>query len=1076
MVTDPINCVADQCIGWSLLPEDQFCSWCGVLLAELDFTFEIEEDGKWSRLEPALLVRDHRPRLRLVLRHVGRSGRVWVAPDRFQTSGAWLGLALDGLQARRLGPGEELTIEVNRLKVPGNEDSFQRYQVHYQDGPVAKTAEILFVPRPEFSLELAAETVLLLPEESARIEATLRLNQGKVILTQAPEFKGRWVKLLWGRDETFPLELDARGRSSVRLTLEVEDATVEQLRQSAIHSARERLRRGGLLAVDHFLPRLPDKAETRLPVEVHFLLGPEFVLDPFFQSSRLDKVLLEGVEEWDELELRLANGLPNSQGRIDLVIRHLDLDQSWAHCPDARFPLTIASGQSETVHLKISRRALDPGEHVLRLGFSTNDPSARDYFLALRVARPRAFPGWLVVDLGTSNTCAALVDHHQKLHLLVLEEESVDLDPTTLPSAVSYLRIDQERSYEVGSWALQHGTHPSTTRSVVRAAKRFLGARDHHFEVVPVDQPAVMGRLTATQVVGDLFQALKERAQAYLVSQQREDVLIERLLLCHPSRFSLRQLGSFQEAAHQAWPQLQITTLQEPLGAALNHLQSWVRQAPLHERGGGADKVTYHLLVYDFGGGTLDITLLKVDSERHQLETGQGRSARAELRQLLLERLEEDAPELNAGLDENQAFLLDRFVDSVLEASRGGVPLKELPHHPLVDEGLSLGAQNWEREELLRPEILQVVQRAHPFFYVVEPTVIGATGDRWLGGEDVTTELQSQLQERIQARAADLFPEAESVEFPHRAEKARSPRELCAQRNRFLVRDWAEKLKVALSDRLPDSSLRATIPGLFFWVDEEEEFLSPSLLERELTLPTLNELEEAVKGRISRSLERIDKLLSLHQIETPEVVLRVGKASKLPLVEGLLRRRFPEALHRHPEAFKRCVVEGAAGYPIPGAAGGGIQLARGRRRPGVRIRWPEPGALTATTSRLGIKIVDSGEAFFCPLIEAGVPLGAEGLVEELEGLVLSIGENHLTILENADHRDQFLLDSGEFNPDIEELERLTFEVGEAAPSLLEQGRLRFHLGAGLVLTVTVFLGEQVLSETVIESDRLGAHY
>ena len=1071
MVTDPINCVNPGCIGWSLLLEDQFCSWCGTLLAELEFRFEIENEGRWSPLAPALLVRDHRPRLRLRLSHVGRSGRVRVAPDRFQVSASWLGLAIDDVQERYLGPGEEITIAVNRLKVPGNEDSFQRFQVHYQDGPVAKECEILFVPRPDFGLELAGETVLLLPEEPARIEATLRLNQGQVILQKPPQFKGRWVRLIWDEGVRFPLELDARGRSSVGLTLEVEDDTLDQLRQSAVHSVRERLRRGGVLRVGEFLPVLPDCEDVQLPVEVHFLLGPEFVLDPFFQESRLDRVLLQGAEEWDGLELRLGNGLAGSQGRINLVVRSLDLDQPWASCEGAEFPMTIPSGESESFFLRIHRDRLEPGQHVVRLAFSTNDPNAREVFICLTMAVPEPFPGWLVVDLGTSTTCAALVDHHQKLHLLDLEEDSVDGDNTTLPSAVSYLTLEQGRDFEVGSWALQKASHPSTTRSVIKAAKRFLGARKHHFEVVPVDQPGVTGQLTATDVVGDIFSKLRSLAQSHLVARQRHDVQVQRLLLCHPSRFSLRQLGAFQEAAHRAWPELEITTIQEPLGAALDDLQSWVCQAPLHERK-DSDQVDYHLLVYDFGGGTLDITLLKVSSEREPLQAGQHRSTRSQLRQLFLETMG------LSRLQEEQAFLLDSFIESVLEAVRTGVPLNELSTNPLVDEGLTLDVDDefrtWERRQLLTSRAIAILEKSHPYFYVVEPTVLGATGDRWLGGEDVTTALEQDLKARIREVASDMLPHTDSVEFPLSFEGARSPKELCGQRNRFLLRDWAERLKVALSDGEPD---RVPFPGLFFWVDDEEEFLPPTTLEEHLVLPTLEELEDSVYERLTRSLERIDKLLNLHQLDAPEVVLRVGKASKLPLVERLLRRRFPTAIHRHPDRYKRCVVEGASGHPVPGAAGGGIQLARGRRRPGVRIRWPRPGALNSTTSRLGVKIVDSGEAFFHPLIEAGVPLGTEGLRAELEGLVLSPGLNHLTILENADHRDELLLADGSPNPDVEELEVLSFNLPEGhSPRELEAAGLLFLLSPELVLTVEIWFDNQPVHKTVIESERLGGSY
>ena len=72
-----------------------------------------------------------------------------------------------------------------------------------------------------------------------------------------------------------------------------------------------------------------------------------------------------------------------------------------------------------------------------------------------------------------------------------------------------------------------------------------------------------------------------------------------------------------------------MRTLREPLGAALHFLADW-RRPGAHATAAGHDNLTYTLLVYDFGGGTMDITLLRIQSQRQRrtgLQSGNGRSA-----------------------------------------------------------------------------------------------------------------------------------------------------------------------------------------------------------------------------------------------------------------------------------------------------------------------------------------------------------------------------------------------------------------------------------------------------------------
>ncbi len=984
-----LNCLEPECIGWNILPSDQFCSWCGNQLAEISLFFEEKRGERWARLEPAMLVRDVRPALRLVIAHTGYSGAVPIDPSQLECSVSWMGLDLAALKPTVLEPEELVTVAINRLKVPGKEDSFQEVQIRLVAGGLSSQVSLLFVPAPVFHLELASETILLLPDEEAVIDASLRLSSGRVLLGAPPEFRGRWVELEPDCESAFPQELDSRGRSRLALRLRVKDETVQQLRESALGRQHENLRRGGMVVLPEVAPRVEGQT-IELPIEVGFLLGPELYLEPFRESSRVDITRLSSRPQDWPIQLRVSNGTPGTRGRVELVVRYLDIDVDWLTFEAGQFPLTIPSGEVREVTLKpVASHQLS--EATARLSLVSNDPTGRDYYLRLRMLEPEPYPGWLVVDLGTSNTCAALVDANQACRLVPLERS---LEPTTLPSVLCYLELVRRRLYEAGTWAWERSDHPAADRSVVVAAKRYLGRSDHAFEVVPVDEPAETVELRAREAVADLMTEVFEQATHLLAQEGDSAVLLNRVLMCHPSRFSVHQIEDLKQAVRCAQERVlahhsdlieSSRTMQEPIGAALDFLNRWQSHAWAHERE-EQDETDYTLLVYDLGGGTLDITLIRVRSRRHprSLEDGD-----------------------------------------------------------------------------------------HLYSYLVEPAVLGATGDRWLGGEDMTAVCRELMIERfLEAVAIDeegevLLPLGEA-EAPELA--------LTGRRNESVLRNWSEKLKVLLSEGASEEALRATFSSLHFWIDGSEQMIPATFLWKQAGYPSLEQIEERIEPRLQESMTIIRRLLETHKLSSPQVVLRVGRASKLPLVQRVLEATFPEARHEAPELAKQCVVLGAATFPIPGQAGGGIQLSRGSRRPGVRVRLSQ--SLKATTSRLGVKVVEAGKAYFYELIPAGVPVPKEGLRAQLEGMVLREGLNHIPILENSGYRDRLVLESHQPNPDISLLYQATVEVPAGLdPFDLDNAVLEFCLSPELELSLEVRVANlEPIELATLPAEALGTVY
>ncbi|MEW6284434.1 MAG: hypothetical protein AB1758_37815, partial [Candidatus Eremiobacterota bacterium] len=527
---------------------------------------------------------------------------------------------------------------------------------------------------------------------------------------------------------------------------------------------------------------------------------------------------------------------------------------------------TVASGESLDLLLEVDR-VYPADEGTARLHFVCNDPLSRPYYLRVKRAEPRDYPGWLVIDLGTTNTCAALVDETRRVEMVGLDAEAnlvsdqpLELDlrpgriPETMPSVLCYLTLSSSRRFRAGSWAWEQAGHTAAARAVVTGAKRRVGDPDFTFEVVPVDEPAETVRVTPAQAMRDLYLHTVERAMEHLASQGRSDLLLRRSVITHPSRFSVHQIGELKDAVHGALEAHldrlapgrggaeEPATLHEPVGAALHFLNDWRSHAPLHV----GDQRAYHLLVYDYGGGTLDITLLKVESQR---KLRPGRTAEplpARLTKRLLEHCRsvaasetglavEEPDELASGNN----FLLSQFVDSLVRAAGERFDPASLADDPQVNEKVLLTYRvNGAQQERLfgRRELLAGLnggdEEGHPYSYVVTPTVLGATGMRWMGGEDVTQVVKELLVERL-IKAVRLSEKAGSVELPLEGDT------MGARANRNTLRVWAENLKVLLSQGAPEDALRDSFRNVYFRLDGEERLISGSALWRQAGSPDL---------------------------------------------------------------------------------------------------------------------------------------------------------------------------------------------------------------------------------------------
>lgn len=203
-------------------------------------------------------------------------------------------------------------------------------------------------------------------------------------------------------------------------------------------------------------------------------------------------------------------------------------------------------------------------------------------------------PKIIGIDLGTTNSVVAIMEGGEPK--VIPNEEGA----RTTPSVVAF---GQDGEILVGQVARRQAvTNPTNT---IFSAKRFIGHRFDEkknelsrvpYEVVPMDNGGVgfkVGddKLTPPEISAKVLQKLKRAAESYLGETVNEAVITV------PAYFNDSQRQATRDAGKIAGLEVK-RIVNEPTAAALAY---------------GLDKdVDEKIAVYDFGGGTFDISILEV--------------------------------------------------------------------------------------------------------------------------------------------------------------------------------------------------------------------------------------------------------------------------------------------------------------------------------------------------------------------------------------------------------------------------------------------------------------------------------
>ena len=210
------------------------------------------------------------------------------------------------------------------------------------------------------------------------------------------------------------------------------------------------------------------------------------------------------------------------------------------------------------------------------------------------------------IDLGTTNSCVAIMDGKEPK--IIANEEG----GRTTPSVVA---VDEKGEVLVGQIAKRQAiTNPENT---IFSIKRFMGRRSHEvtqemklvpYHVVATDNDAaavsIRGKtVTPPEVSAKILQKLKKAAEDYIGGPVTQAVITV------PAYFNDSQRQATKDAGRIAGLDVK-RIINEPTAAALAY--------------GMDKKKDQTIAVYDFGGGTFDISILEVGDNVVEVKSTNG--------------------------------------------------------------------------------------------------------------------------------------------------------------------------------------------------------------------------------------------------------------------------------------------------------------------------------------------------------------------------------------------------------------------------------------------------------------------
>lgn len=537
--------------GWAILHHEKYCGYCGCTIFE--FSMQWKED-------PLFYVSDETDirELPILVENTGAS------PIKFQPIQIQSGNALElpaPNEPFEVKPGQSYVIEV-RVDPKKLTKQPEKITLHIQEASPnferEKSLTLQALPLPDFKLT-PSRALLRYPKskKTETIDFRVEFHQNQFDI-ESIESSQDWIKAI---DHS-------EAPRNVRLEIDC-----------------NKLEEGHNPETLRFKLRGPSQ-----PIEKQIEVQAEIMPEP--AKLFVPEVSLEVTQD------RVKTHTLTLQNRGERPLRVQNIvcrdPSNSVQLTNLEFPINIEGGERRSVELQISAVDIEPGTYSINFTIHSNCEIAPEYedVLNVTIKQREEYPYYLAIDFGTTNSCCAYVDKNHNVELLPLDAEANP--PEIIPSSIIYRsQSTEETTYHVGYDAETDRTSVRDGPYYISSVKRWLGFRWQR--TFPNNQ-----KYQPFDVVSHILKHIINQAEDYL-EQQGIESKITKCVITHPTIFTPQQ----QDDLRQAFENIGISKpilIDEASAASMGIISE--SDDTLQE--------DYRLLVYDFGGGTIDIVLSQV--------------------------------------------------------------------------------------------------------------------------------------------------------------------------------------------------------------------------------------------------------------------------------------------------------------------------------------------------------------------------------------------------------------------------------------------------------------------------------
>ena len=558
--------VCSKCdVGWVIHSHDKHCGYCGCKV----FDFAV----KWEK-EPLIYAGDGADihDLTILIENTG------AYPITYEPIGTTRDNTIQFPQENnsfKVNAGDiyPVPIQVNPTSLASYAEVITvRAQNARPNLESEKTLQLQTLPRPEF--KLTPNPVILRHRrdtESVTVDLHLKVIQGRFHISSIMKDSHQWI-----RDVQCPIGPHEADTAAKKVSL---DINFNQLNDEL-----------NTVTLKFNLRGLSEPYTEQVRIQKEIVPEPPKLFVP--------KTNLYEVTQDREKEFTLT--LQNT-GELPLTIQNIAFNDpsNIVQLLNIEDPITIAGGAHHKVEVLISAEGIAPKDHPINFTINSDCEAGPEYQDALnvRVKEREEYPRYLAIDFGTTNSCCAYIGPQGVPQLIELDKEASS--PKVMPSSIIYhSQPENGKIYKVGYGAETDRTSEMDGSCYISSVKRWLGySWDRLFPNNLTLQPS--------DVVADILKYIIEQAEEHLDALSTKSK-ITKCVIAHPTMFSRKQ----REDLKLAFEKVGITDL-ELIDEASAATLGVISQSSDEHR---ALQQAYRLLVYDFGGGTIDIVLSQVTS------------------------------------------------------------------------------------------------------------------------------------------------------------------------------------------------------------------------------------------------------------------------------------------------------------------------------------------------------------------------------------------------------------------------------------------------------------------------------